>query len=132
MLKYKLIQKSNPRDLTAPKKFYASHASSGRKTIKTISRDIEDKSSLSRGDIGNVLDNLVDQIPKYLLDGQSVSLGELGSFRLTLSSEGAEQEADFNTSMIKNVKIVFTPGKMLKEEVAKARFEKIVYSQSDR
>ena len=124
MLKYKLIEKGNPRDLTAPKKFYASHVSSGRKTIKNISRDIEDKSSLSRGDISNVLDNLVDQIPKYLLDGQLVSLGELGSFRLTLSSEGAEQEKDFKSNMIKNVKIIFTPGKMLKDEVAKARFEK--------
>ncbi len=124
MLKYKLIEKANPRDLTAPKKFYASHVSSGRKTIKNISRDIEDKSSLSRGDISNVLDNLVDQIPKYLLDGQLVSLGELGSFRLTLSSEGAEQEKDFKSNMIKNVKIIFTPGKMLKDEVAKARFEK--------
>ena len=124
MLKYKLIEKANPRDLTAPKKFYASHVSSGRKTIKNISRDIEDKSSLSRGDISNVLDNLVDQIPKYLLDGQLVSLGELGSFRLTLSSEGSEQEKDFKSNMIKNVKIIFTPGKMLKDEVAKARFEK--------
>ena len=100
------------------------HTSSGRKTLKNISRDIEDKSSLSRGDIGNVLDNLVDQIPKYLLDGQTVSLGELGSLRLTLSSEGADKAKDFNASMIKNVKIVFTPGKMLKEEVAKATFEK--------
>jgi predicted histone-like DNA-binding protein len=125
MLKYKLAQKSNPRDLTAPKKFYATHVSSGKKTIKNISRDIEDKSSLSRGDISNVLDNLVDQVPKYLLDGQTVSLGELGSFRLSLSSEGADKAKDFNTSMIRNVKIIFTPGKLLKEEVAKAKFEKM-------
>ncbi|MCY1718799.1 HU family DNA-binding protein [Prolixibacteraceae bacterium Z1-6] len=124
MLKYKLIEKANPQDVTAPKKFYASHASSGRKTLKNISRDIEDKSSLSRGDISNVLDNLVDQIPKYLLDGQTVSLGDLGSIRLTLSSEGAGEEKDFKVNMIKNVKIIFTPGKMLKEEVAKAKFEK--------
>lgn len=124
MLKYKLVQKGNPRDLSAPKKYYANHASSGRKTLKHLSRDIEDRSSLSRGDISNVLDNLVDQVPKYLLDGQTVSLGELGSLRLTLSSEGAEKAKDFNVNMIKNVKIVFTPGKMLKEEVAKAKFEK--------
>ena len=125
MLKYKLVERSNPRDLAAPKKFYAVHTSSGRKTLGNISRDIEDKSSLSRGDISNVLDNLVDQIPKYLLDGQTVSLGELGSFRLSLSSEGADKAKDFNTSMIKNVKIIFTPGKLLKEEVAKAKFERM-------
>jgi predicted histone-like DNA-binding protein len=125
MLKYKLVQKGNPRDLSAPKKFYANHVSSGRKTLRSISRDIEDRSSLSRGDIGNALDNLVDQIPKYLLDGQTVNLGELGSFRLTISSEGADKAKDFNTNMIKNVKIIFSPGKLLKEEVAKAHFEKV-------
>jgi predicted histone-like DNA-binding protein len=124
MLKYKLVEKSNPRDLTAPKKFYASHVLSGKKTLGNISRDIEDISSLSRGDISNVLQNLVDQIPKYLLEGQTVSLGELGTLRLTLSSEGAEKAKDFKASMIKNVKIVFTPGKMLKEEMAKAGFQK--------
>jgi predicted histone-like DNA-binding protein len=124
MLKYKLVERSNPRDLAAPKKFYAVHTSSGRKTLGNISRDIEDISSLSRGDISNVLQNLVDQIPKYLLDGQTVSLGELGSLRLTLGSEGAEKAKDFEASMIKNVKIVFTPGKMLKEEMAKAGFQK--------
>jgi hypothetical protein len=58
------------------------------------------------------------------LDGQTVSLGELGSLRLTLGSEGAEKAKDFEASMIKNVKIVFTPGKMLKEEMAKAGFQK--------
>lgn len=47
MLKYKLVEKSNPRDLTAPKKFYASHVLSGKKTLGNISRDIEDISSLS-------------------------------------------------------------------------------------
>lgn len=124
MLSYKLVEKGNPRDTAAPKKYYANHISKGRKNLNDISKDIEDKSSLSRGDIGNVLDNLVDQVPKYLLDGQSVSLGDMGSLRLSFSSEGAETPELFSTSMIKSVKIIFTPGKMLKEEIAKARFEK--------
>ena len=125
MLKYKLVQKGNPSDLSAPKKYYANHVSSGRKTLRDISRDIEDRSSLSRGDISNVLENLVDQVPKYLLDGQTVSLGDLGSLRLSISSEGAEKAKDFNAMMVRNVRIVFTPGKLLKQEVAKARFEKL-------
>lgn len=124
MLKYKLIQKGNPSDLSAPKKFYATQVSSGRKNLKNICRDIEDKSSLSRGDISNVLDNLVDQIPKYLLDGQSVSLGDLGTFRLSISSEGVEKTKDYNVSMIRNVKIIFSPGKALKDEIDKIKFER--------
>lgn len=124
MLKYKLIEKQNPRNPNAPKKFYAANVKRGSKSISTISKDIQSKSSLTRGDIQSVLINLVDQIPKYLLDGQSVSLGELGSLRLSLSSEGVDKEDDFNTSKIKNIKVIFTPGKLIKDEISKAQFEK--------
>ena len=124
MLNYKLVQKGNPRDETAPKKFYANHVTKGKKTFKEIKVDLQGKSSLTGGDIGSTLENLVDQIPKYLLDGQSVSLGELGTLRLSFSSEGADTEEDFDTSMIKNVRIIFTPGVLLKDAVAKAKFEK--------
>ncbi|BDD09015.1 DNA-binding protein [Fulvitalea axinellae] len=123
MLKYKITQKANPQDREGPKKYYATPQTSGKKTLSAISRDITDMSSLSRGDISNVLLNLVDQIPKYLLDGQSVQLGELGSFRLSFGSEGAESSEDFNVSMIRNKKIIFTPGPSLKQELAKAQFE---------
>lgn len=124
MLTYKLVEKGNPSDSTAPKKYYANHVNKGKKTFAEIKRDIEDMSSLTRGDIGNVLDNLVDQVPKYLLDGQSVSLGELGTLRLSFSSEGAINPDEFEVGMIKNIKIIFTPGVLLKEAIAKAKFEK--------
>lgn len=124
MLGYKLVEKGNPSDPTAPKKYYANHVNKGKKTLKDIKRDIEDKSSLSGGDISSVLENLVDQMPKYLLDGQSVSLGDFGTFRLSLSSEGALSPDEFVVGMIKNVRIIFTPGVLLKEAIAKAKFER--------
>jgi predicted histone-like DNA-binding protein len=124
MLTYKLVEKGNPSDSTVPKKHYANHVGKGKKTFKDIKIDIEDKSSLTSGDVGNALENLVKQIPKYLLDGQSVCLGELGTFRLSISSEGAATPEEFDVGMIKNVKIIFTPGVLLKEAIAKAKFEK--------
>ena len=102
MLKYKLIEKGLPNDPTAPKKYYATNVLKGKKTIQAISKDIVDLSSLSRGDVQNVLANLVDQIPKYLLEGQSVNLVELGTMRVSYSSEGVENEIEFNTTKIKN------------------------------
>ena len=124
MLKYKLIERGNPGDREAPKKIYATCVKKGTKTLKGIGVDIADISSLSRGDVNNVLTNLVEQIPKYLLDGNSVSLGELGSLRMSFSSEGVDTEADFNVNKIKGLKIVFTPGKALNEEIDIAKFEK--------
>lgn len=105
MLKYKLIQRINPSDRTKPAKWYASPSSRGRKSIKQISNDVSGSSSLSRGDIQNVILSLVDQIPKYLVDGQSVELGELGTLRISFSSEGVDNKEDFNTSKIEKAKI---------------------------
>jgi predicted histone-like DNA-binding protein len=56
--------------------------------------------------------------------GKSVSLGELGSLRMTLSSEGVENPDEFNVSMIKGVRVVFTPSVELKNAIANMKFEK--------
>lgn len=124
MLKYKLVERGNPSDKEAPKKIYARPVKTGTKTVSSLSSDIADISSLSRGDINNVITNLVERIPKDLLEGNSVSLGELGTLRVSFSSEGVETEADFHTSKIKGLKVIFTPGKLIKEELKKAKFGK--------
>ena len=74
-----------------------------------IAKDIAGRSSLTRGDIENVLFNFIDQLPSYLRDGFSVQLGEFGTMRLTLSSEGALNEKAFKTETIKP-RVTFTPG----------------------
>ncbi len=123
MLKYNLIQRADPRDRTLPKKWYAAPAIQGRTTIKEISSDISGSSSLSRGDISNVIMSLLDQIPRYLLIGRSVELGELGSFRISFSSEGVDTKEEFNAAKIDDVKIVFTPGTRFKNILNESRFE---------
>ena len=40
------------------------------------------------------------------------------------SSEGVADEADFHTSKIKGLKVIFTPGKLIKEELKRAKFNK--------
>ena len=124
MLKYKLVQRGNPADQTAPKKWYAIHVLSGKKNISALAKDIADISSLSRGDINNVLTNLVERIPGELLDGKSVSLGELGTLRISFGSDGADTEDNFNAAGIKNLKVIFTPGTLIKKELQEAKFVK--------
>ncbi|KOH43397.1 DNA-binding protein [Sunxiuqinia dokdonensis] len=123
-MKYKLVERGKPGDPDAPKKLYASPVKTGTKTISSLSGDIADISSLSRGDINSVITNLVERIPKDLLEGNSVSLGELGTLRISFSSEGVADEADFHTSKIKGLKVIFTPGKLIKEELKRAKFNK--------
>ena len=124
-MKYNLVQRFNPSDRTKPAKWYATPASRGRKTISQISEDVSGSSSLSRGDIQNVILSLVDQIPKYLVDGQSVELGELGILRIGFSSEGVENKEDFSVPKINDMKIIFTPSTKLKKILTGLHFEAI-------
>ena len=120
-MKIKLVKRANPQKKTE-KKFYANAVNAGRKTLRDISRDIAGRSSLTRGDIDNVLLNFVECLPGYLRDGFSIQLGEFGTLRISLSSKGAATAKDFNTGNIK-ARIIFTPGVALKQRLQGISFE---------
>ena len=122
-MKIRLVPKKNPQKREEVK-FYANPVNVGRKTLDDIARDISGRSSLTRGDIENVLSNFMDCLPHYLRDGFSVQLGEFGTMRLTLSSEGAATEKAFKTETIKP-RVVFTPGTELKRELAANSYESL-------
>jgi len=123
-MKYKLLQRRNPQQPDAPQKWYATPVNAGKTSQRDISNDIVALSSLTRGDVSNVIDNLIDTVPKYLLMGKSVSLGDLGTFRLSFSSKGVDDPKEFNTNMISGAKIIFTPSSELRDAIKKVKFEK--------
>jgi predicted histone-like DNA-binding protein len=123
-MKYKLIERGNPSDPAAAKKLYASPIISDKVSLKTLSAEIAGRSSLTSGDIANVISNLLDRLPVYLVSGNSIKLGDFGTFRLSFSSEGVEKQDDFSTSKIKGIKVVFTPGKDMKRQLTNIHFEK--------
>jgi len=122
-MKYKLIERANPQDRTLVK-WYASPVNEGKITQRDLAKDIVVNSSLSRGDIGNVIDNILDSMPKYLLMGKSVSLGEFGTLRLSFTSDGVSTADEFNTNLINGVKVVFTPSVEFKKTLDDIHFEK--------
>ena len=85
------------------------------KTIDDAVRYIEKISAMSSGDIRSVLDGLQDFLIVQLADGHSVRLGDLGSFRPTITSYGVEAGEEFvPEALIKKVNVRFTQsGKML-------------------
>jgi predicted histone-like DNA-binding protein len=112
----------NPQD-RAKKKLYASPVNDGKITKTDLAKEIVNISALSRGDVSSAIENLLEIIPKYLLTGKSVSLGELGTLRVSFSSEGVDNREDFNTGKITGVKIIFTPGVELKKQLYNIHFE---------
>ncbi len=121
-MKIKLVAKANPADRTQPEKWYANAVNVGKKDLKIIAEDIAGRSSLTRGDIENVLSNFVDRLPEYLKDGFSLQLGDFGTLRLSLSSEGAVTPEKFNVKSISS-KVLFRPGTAVKKELSDIIYE---------
>lgn len=106
-MKYKVISKQNPQNRKAPEKFYGTPVWDGRVSIDELSDIIAGRSSLTAGDVANVLRNFLDEVPRLMLMGKAVDLEKFGIFRISFGSYGAANAKDFNTSMIRDVKVVY-------------------------
>lgn len=122
-MKYKLIERANPQD-REQKKWYASPVNEGTISKSDLAKEIVGISSLSRGDISNVIENLIDTMPKYLLMGKSINLGEFGTLRVSFSSKGVVALDEFNTNKISGMKVIFTPSVEFKAALERVKFEK--------
>jgi len=124
-MKVNLVQRSNPLDQTQAPKYYAHMENEGVVDLRDLSKQMTKYSSLSVGDIKNVLDNLVDAASLYLLMGRGVRLGSLGMLRIVLKSEGADSPAAFNIKMIHSIKLKFTPNVEFKKQLEDISYEVI-------
>lgn len=97
MVDYSVSPRCNPMDKDLPPRYYAS-----AQTNKTVGLDEFAKHIATHGcvykraDIGAVLTMAVDCLREMLLNGYKIELGDLGSFYVSLSSEGTISAADFN------------------------------------
>ena len=107
-------------------KYYATAQARKTYDINEFARHISNHgSTLNRADIVAVLIQTVDCMKELLLDGNSVQLGELGKFYLTLSSDGAESYSKFSANNIKNVRIAFSAGKDFDDIRSDAEFNHV-------
>jgi len=123
-VKYNVVERGNPSNPTAPKKFYPSIESSGRKTLRQMAARISEISTVSSADTMAVLEALLTVIPQELAAGNIVELGDFGNFWLRADSEGAETAADVRASNIKGVLPRFNAGKEFKKVLDAIEFEK--------
>lgn len=116
--KFKLTPKRNLNDPDAPEKMYAIPAVTNRLTTHQVCKIVTNNTTLNAREAETTFNLVCDAIPRELQSGNSVQLGSLGWLRLSFSSEGVEDVTKFNAqSMIKNVRIIFTPSKELMNSV---------------
>lgn len=78
---------------------------------------IEKTSTVSSADIKAVLDALQFEVIRALKAGNSVRLGDLGSFRPTLSCRAALSADAFTIANLKGVRVRFTPSARMETEL---------------
>jgi len=123
-VKYNVVQRGNPSNAEAPKKFYPSIESSGRKTMRQLAGQISQISTVSSVDTMAVLEALLTIIPQELATGNIVELGDFGNFWLRADTEGADTAEAVRASQIKGVLPRFNAGKEFKKVLDTIEFEK--------
>ena len=124
MIKYKAVGRLNPAKRNSPMKYYATTVLDGEVNLQEICREIEKISTASEADIMAVLTSLVSLVPEKLVQGKIVRLGDLGSFRPSIGSDGMENESDVAISSIRSNKILFKPGKRMMKVMKGAEYKK--------
>jgi predicted histone-like DNA-binding protein len=106
-------------------KYYAAPVMDGEWDLYNMIKAIEKICMVSRADIRAVLNALVDVAIDGLGDGKIIRLGDLGSVRVTLGSDGVEKEEDVKATIIRKAGVIFTSGTRIKLALEQAKYIKV-------
>ena len=123
-VKFNVSQRKDPRDQTSQPKYYATIKSSGRADTHSIARSINSMSTVSSVDTAAVLEAFLQVVPEKLAEGNIVELGDFGTFRVSVSSDGQDQAEDVTARNITDVRVLFNPGKRFVQVLNTVEFQK--------
>lgn len=112
---YKIEARKNP--MTKEVKYYGIAKSIGTITSRQIAAELAARSAMTAGDMYDTLDNLRDLITQWLIQGFTVRIDGLGTFRLTIQSNGTETADEFTPAKIRRPVVRIIAEKQLREKV---------------
>lgn len=117
-IKFNLIERAAPGNPEAPKKWYAVPSSESPMTGKALTRAATANTSTAPIEMEAAMEHLAAFIPQQLLQGHTVKVPGLGTFRISFKSKGVASVADFSaSSMISEPRIMFTPDRALRTSI---------------
>ena len=119
---YNRMERGNPSDTTAPKKWYPVLKSTGMVKEREVAKQIADETTLNAKEAEMAISQALKVVTSLLLNGNTVQLGSLGSFRLTATTEASDKKEDVTASKIKKLNVRFTESEELKNALKKAKF----------
>lgn len=103
--------------------YYLSKEASEVVDYEDLVSEMESESTVTRHDIKAVVSALEEWLVRFMLEGYSVRLGDLGTFRCSVQSEAQASAEAVTASTIRGVKVKFDPSARLRRAVGEARFE---------
>ena len=123
-VKFNASPRKDPRNQASQPKYYATIKSSGRANTNDIARSINNMSTVSSVDTAAVLEAFLQVVPDKLAEGNIVELGDFGTFRVSVSSDGQEHAEDLSARNITDVRVLFSPGKRFVQVLNTVQFQK--------
>jgi predicted histone-like DNA-binding protein len=123
-IKFKVLPRKNPLDITAPEKFYAAAIADGDVDLDRLAELISYQCTVTETDCYAVLLALEHNIIGELGQGRIVKLGRLGNFQVGISSKGSDTAAEVSATAIRKSRILFRPGKKMRTMLDGVTFKK--------
>ncbi|MBQ7419994.1 MAG: HU family DNA-binding protein [Prevotella sp.] len=106
---YRLVQ-NNIKSNKAYGKWYAHTVKQGELNLNEIEKQIQQRCSLTPADVRAAIVALTEVVEEGLKNGQTVNLGELGKFALSIKSLCVDKPEDFRVDThVKEVVCKYTP-----------------------
>lgn len=119
---YNKVERGSFLNKDAPKKWYPVLKSTGMIKEKEVAKRIADETTLNPKEAEMAVSQLLKVVSSALLNGNTVQLGELGSFRLTATTEGSKTKEEVTAVKIKKVNVRFNVSADLKNALKNAKF----------
>lgn len=121
---FNIIPRKNLQSPNDPPKYYAQIIGDGRTTLADLAKYASTVSTVSKADILAVLESTFSKIAEDVADGKIVYVGEYFTLQAGGSSEGKATAEEVTGASIKSVRTIFRPGKMIKDALKLADFQK--------
>lgn len=102
-------------------RWYVTQVTTAQVDETQVAMDLADETTLNPSEAMMAIRQLRKILLRRLLGGESVKLGNWGSFSVTLSSTAADKKEDLTARNIKSVNLNFQPDDAFKTDLQKAQ-----------
>lgn len=114
-LGYKVQKKTFGFDKTKTEKYVATAQRNHTVSYEDILQEVAKQSRLSGGEVYSAIEALINVSITFMKQGHGVKLGDFGIFKPTFSAQSQETAENATAESITRKRILFQPGKKLKE-----------------